>query len=69
MTHLDIAIWMNEIVQTENRPFSYIDFVPHFTEFGQDWSIGYGTFRNKISSLVDRGGSTLYTILLRHFIQ
>lgn len=42
MTDLDIALWnrINEIVQTESRPFSHIDFVPHFSVFGQDWSIG-----------------------------
>lgn len=54
MTDLDIALWnrMNEIVQTESRPFSHIDFVPRFSVFGQDWSIGSGTFRNKVSSLL-----------------
>ncbi len=57
MTDLDIALWsrMKEIVQTENRPFSHIDFVPHFNVFGKDWSIGGGTFRNKVSSLLRCG--------------
>jgi hypothetical protein len=57
MTDLDIAIWnrMNEIVQTENRPFSHIDFVPHFSVFRQNWSISSGTFRNKVSSLLRQG--------------
>ena len=57
MTDLDNALWnrMIEIVQTENRPFSHIDFVPHFSVFGQDWSIKDGTFRNKVSSLLRRG--------------
>lgn len=57
MTDLDIAVWnrMNEIVQTEGRPFSHIDFVPRFSVFGQDWSIRYGTFRNKVSSLLEQG--------------
>jgi len=57
MTDLDIALWhrMNEIVQTESRPFNHIDFVPHFRVSGQDWSIGYGTFRNKVSSLLKQG--------------
>ena len=57
MTDLDIALWnrMVEIVQTEKRPFSHIDFVPHFRVFGQDWCIGNGTFRNKVSSLLRQG--------------
>jgi len=57
MTDLDIALWnrMNEIVQTENRPFSYVDFIPHFSISGQDWNIGYGTFRNKVSFLLKQG--------------
>lgn len=57
MTDLDIALWnrMNEIVQTENRPFSYDDFVPHFRISDQDWDIEYGTFRNKISDLLRQG--------------
>ena len=46
---------MIEIVQIENRPFSYIDFIPHFSVFGRDWSIGDGTFRNKVSSLLKCG--------------
>lgn len=56
MTDLDIALWnrMAEIVQTENRPFSHIDFIPHFSIFGKDWSIASGTFRNKVSSLLRR---------------
>jgi hypothetical protein len=60
MTDLDIAFWnrMNEIIQTESRPFSHIDFVPHFSVFGQNWSIRYGTFRNKVSSLLRQG--TIY---------
>ena len=57
MTDLDNALWnrMIEIVQTEKRPFSHIDFVPHFSVFGKDWSIGDGTFRNKVSSLLRHG--------------
>jgi len=57
MTDLNTAVWnrMVEIVQTEHRPFNYIDFVPHFSVFGQDWSIGNGTFRNKVSSLLKKG--------------
>src|SRR5918995_5734438 len=57
MTDLDIALWnrMFEIVQTENRPFSHIDFIPHFSVFGKDWPIASGTFRNKVSSLLRRG--------------
>lgn len=57
MTDLDNALWnrMIEIVQIENRPFSYIDFIPHFSVFGRDWSIGDGTFRNKVSSLLKCG--------------
>ena len=57
MTDLDIALWnrMVEIVQTEKRTFSHIDFVPHFRVFGQDWCIGNGTFRNKVSSLLRQG--------------
>lgn len=57
MTDLDTAIWnrMMEIAQTENRPFSYTDFVPHFSVSGQNWSIRYGTFRNKVSSFLSQG--------------
>jgi hypothetical protein len=57
MTDLDIALWnrMNEIVQTESRPFNHIDFIPHFRVSGQDWYIGYGTFRNKVSFLLKQG--------------
>ncbi len=57
MTNLDSALWkrMIQIVQIENRPFSLIDFVPKFSISGQEWSIGYGTFRNKISLLCKQG--------------
>lgn len=57
MTNLDSALWkrMIQIVQTENRPFSYVDFIPKFSISGQEWSIGYGTFRNKISLLCKQG--------------
>ena len=46
MTDLDSALWkrMIQIVQTENRPFSYVDFIPKFSISGQEWSIGYGIF-------------------------
>jgi hypothetical protein len=57
MTDLDAAFWIRitQIIQIENRPFSYVDFVPRFFVNGREWSIGYGTFRNKISLLCKDG--------------
>jgi hypothetical protein len=57
MSDLDSALWkrMTQIVQKENRPFSYLDFVPNFELDGQSYSIAYGTFRNKISDMLDCG--------------
>src|ERR1051325_9163583 len=43
---------ITQIVQTENRPFSYVDFVPSFAVDGQNYTIAYGTFRNKMSEML-----------------
>ena len=57
MSDLDSALWKRiiQIVQIENRPFSYRDFVPKFELDGQSYSIAYGTFRNKISDMLKAG--------------
>jgi hypothetical protein len=54
LNELDSALWkrITQIVQTENRPFSYVDFVPSFTVDGQNYTIAYGTFRNKMSEML-----------------
>ena len=54
MSRLEIALWkrITEIVNSENRYFDYLDFVPKFKADGQVYSISDGTFRNKISSWV-----------------
>ena len=57
MSDLDSALWKRiiQIVQIENRPFSYRDFVPKFELDGQSYSIAYGTFRNKLSDMLNAG--------------
>jgi len=57
MSDLDSALWkrITQIVQKENRPFSYRDFVPNFEVDGQIYSIAYGTFRNKTSDMLKAG--------------
>lgn len=54
LNELDSALWkrITQIVQTENRPFSYVDFVPTFEVDGQSYTIAYGTFRNKMSEML-----------------
>jgi hypothetical protein len=54
LSELDNALWkrISQIVQTENRPFSYVDFVPSFIVDGQNYTIAYGTFRNKMSKML-----------------
>ena len=46
---------MTNIVLTEHRPFSFIDFLPHFEVNGKEYSIDYGTLRNKFSQLRKNG--------------
>jgi hypothetical protein len=57
MSDLDSALWkrITQIVLEENRSFSYCDFVPEFEVDGQSYSIAYGTFRNKISDMLEAG--------------
>ncbi len=57
MSDLDSALWkrITQIVHEENRSFSYCDFVPKFKVDGQSYSIVHGTFRNKISGMLDCG--------------
>jgi aryl-alcohol dehydrogenase-like predicted oxidoreductase len=57
MSDLDSALWkrITQIVDEENRSFSYCDFVPKFEVDGQSYSIAYGTFRNKISEMLKAG--------------
>jgi aryl-alcohol dehydrogenase-like predicted oxidoreductase len=57
MSDLDSALWkrITQIVQKENRSFSYLDFVPNFEVDGQSYSIAHGTFRNKISDMLKAG--------------
>jgi hypothetical protein len=46
---------MGHIVFLENRPFSYLDFIPEFEVDGKEYSIGYGTLRNQFSKLRRKG--------------
>jgi hypothetical protein len=57
MSDLDSALWkrITQIVQKENRSFSYYDFVPKFKVDGQSYSIVHGTFRNKVSDMLKAG--------------
>ena len=54
LNELDSALRkrITQIIQTENRPFSYVDFVPSFIVDGQNYTIAYGTFRNKMSEML-----------------
>ena len=49
LNELDLALRkrITQIVQTENRPFSYVVIVD-----GQNYTIAYGTFRNKMSEML-----------------
>lgn len=72
MTELDSALWKRilYIVQEENRPFSFTDFVPIFNVDGKRYPIAYRTFRNKVSALLKaekiqvayHSSQTFYTI-------
>ncbi len=55
MTILDDAMrkHIEHIVCTENRPFSYIDFLT-FEVVQQHYNMSHGTFRNKISAMLKR---------------
>lgn len=46
---------MANIVFLEHRPFSFIDFLPRFEVNGKEYSIDYGTLRNKFSQLRKNG--------------
>jgi hypothetical protein len=54
LSELDNALWkrITQIVQTENRPFSYLDFIPSFKVDRQNYTVAYGTFRNKMSVML-----------------
>jgi hypothetical protein len=53
MSDLDKALWhrITQIAQVENRPFSFVDFVPTFDVDGKIHSVAYGTLRNKIAAM------------------
>jgi len=57
LNELDQALieHMTNIVLTEHRPFSFIDFLPHFEVNERKYSIDYGTLRNKFSQLRKNG--------------
>jgi hypothetical protein len=46
---------MGNIVFLENRPFSYLDFIPKFEVNGTEYSVRYGTLRNQFSKLRRKG--------------
>ena len=52
LSELDEALieHMANIVFVENRPFSFIDFIPRFEVNRTEYSIDYGTLRNKFSA-------------------
>jgi hypothetical protein len=54
VSELDTALWerISHIVRFENRPFSYVDFIPTFELNGKTYSIAKGTFRNKMSNML-----------------
>lgn len=54
MNNLQIALYkrISHIVKVENRPFSYLDFVPCFEVDGKVFKIARGTFKNIISEMV-----------------
>src|SRR6266516_1395015 len=66
---------MGNIVFLENRPFSYLDFLPKFEVNGKEYSVGYGTLRNQFSKLRRRGeieldyrtNQAFYTLRGQHF--
>ena len=57
LSELDEALieHMANIVFVENRPFSFIDFIPRFEVNRTEYSIDYGTLRNKFSQLRKKG--------------
>ena|SRR5215208_7205375 len=61
MTELDDAMkaHMSYLVCNEHKPFSYKDFV-YFKTNGNTYTMTHGTFRNKISSLIQNGEVELY---------
>ena len=56
MSELDCAMLkhMEYLVESEQRPFTYIDFLS-FEVDGKQYKMSHGTFRNKISKLVKSG--------------
>ena len=54
MSELDSALWkrITEILEVEDRPFSWIDFVPKFKAYEKEFPIQKGTFRNKVSEML-----------------
>ena len=46
---------IGNIVFLENRPFSYLDFIPKFEVNGTEYSVRYGTLRNQFSKLRKKG--------------
>jgi len=61
MTELDDAMkaHMSYLVYNEHKPFSYKDFV-YFKTNGNTYRMTHGTFRNKISSLIQNGEVEIY---------
>jgi hypothetical protein len=65
---------MTNIVNTEYRPFSHLDFTSDEVK-GEPYAVSYGTFRNKISKFIMIGlvefefssGVAFYTIKGIHF--
>ncbi|MGI0044887.1 MAG: hypothetical protein ACRD47_14370, partial [Nitrososphaeraceae archaeon] len=45
---------MEQIVFKERRPFCYLDFL-EFEVNGMKYKVAHGTFRNKISKLIEKG--------------
>jgi hypothetical protein len=66
-----------DIVDKEDRPVSFLDFVPAFEYDGTFYKMSHGTFRNKISSLIReqlvefdyRTTQTYYTLMGRALAQ
>jgi hypothetical protein len=61
MSELDDALMehIRKIVFTEQRPFSFVDFLPSFEVKGKSYSIDYGTLRNKFWMLRKKGAIQL----------
>jgi hypothetical protein len=65
---------MAQIVYTENKPFSYRDFL-FFEVEGKEYRMSHGTFRNKIATLrrsgkvelVYNAGTAFYTLVGKKF--